>query len=596
MNTISHSIDPSSCAGDPPSDFTPGFPACSQCVLAPLSEVAAGLRPNVRGPVPERPRQRPWGPQAAVLFLLAGWTAQGGSTVYTGAVMAEPAVHHSYVRDSGIPGTRGPQVVADDVTYAADLKANVTAGSVDNLFTQCYGGGFLDDLLTGGPGNFTAASAARWNETAYSADNVLSPTSPSLDNYTRAWRDAASARSGKGFFDWYQSAVTGTGLFNGSVSKDPFASPAEGANLEHPMYATPDVPTGGANDTRTLIHNAAGPQQYAILVAWDQPDPRHVANLARIFWLLRNQFNVPGDNIVTLLDNQVLGNTSVNYKFLDSAISGPVFFDGNNRRPTWIRALKGVLFATAGTVDGTNIPKSTDKLFIYSTGHGLEMVNGRAVAHNVGDPPGTMTASLNLTGDGFTTGVSFTNAVASSVMDTNGNVLLQLQLSQQINPDALISVQGVATASAGIALVTDPTRVYNYNGLVDNAVTYQVELSEYALSLAATNLTLSLSGLQSPYVTSNLVLMTSFIGGDQELVYNHLGLTPKPPSLSIAPTTTNSLAISWPSPATGFVLQQNADLTTTNWVSVTQTPNDDGANVTVVVGPPVGAMFYRLKH
>jgi hypothetical protein len=52
------------------------------------------------------------------------------------------------------------------------------------------------------------------------------------------------------------------------------------------------------------------------------------------------------------------------------------------------------------------------------------------------------------------------------------------------------------------------------------------------------------------------------------------------PLLSITRTPTNSVLISWPSPSTGFVLQQNANLTTSNWVTVPQTPVDNGTNVT----------------
>jgi len=68
------------------------------------------------------------------------------------------------------------------------------------------------------------------------------------------------------------------------------------------------------------------------------------------------------------------------------------------------------------------------------------------------------------------------------------------------------------------------------------------------------------------------------------------------PFLSIARTPTNSVLISWPSPSTGFVLQQNADLTTSNWVAVAQTPVDNGTNVTVIIYPPTGSWYFRLKH
>ncbi|SPE54741.1 membrane hypothetical protein [Verrucomicrobia bacterium] len=41
--------------------------------------------------------------------------------------------------------------------------------------------------------------------------------------------------------------------------------------------------------------------------------------------------------------------------------------------------------------------------------------------------------------------------------------------------------------------------------------------------------------------------------------------TPGAPSLTIYLTSTNTVVVSWPSPSPGFVLQQNTDLSTTNW-------------------------------
>src|SRR6266850_7588088 len=40
--------------------------------------------------------------------------------------------------------------------------------------------------------------------------------------------------------------------------------------------------------------------------------------------------------------------------------------------------------------------------------------------------------------------------------------------------------------------------------------------------------------------------------------------TPGSPLLTIARTATNTLAVSWPSPSTGFSLQQNTNLSTAN--------------------------------
>ena len=67
------------------------------------------------------------------------------------------------------------------------------------------------------------------------------------------------------------------------------------------------------------------------------------------------------------------------------------------------------------------------------------------------------------------------------------------------------------------------------------------------------------------------------------------------PLLSIEHTATNSLVISWPGSLTGFVLQENADLNTTNWVNVATVPLTVGEQWQVLVPVPAGNRFYRLQ-
>lgn len=65
-------------------------------------------------------------------------------------------------------------------------------------------------------------------------------------------------------------------------------------------------------------------------------------------------------------------------------------------------------------------------------------------------------------------------------------------------------------------------------------------------------------------------------------------------SLSISLTTSNTAVVYWPSPSTGWNLQQNNDLGTTNWVAPAETTNNDGTNKFITVNPPTGNRFYRL--
>jgi hypothetical protein len=72
--------------------------------------------------------------------------------------------------------------------------------------------------------------------------------------------------------------------------------------------------------------------------------------------------------------------------------------------------------------------------------------------------------------------------------------------------------------------------------------------------------------------------------------------SPGSPLLMIKLTGTNSVVVSWPSPSIGFTLQQNSNLNTTNWVTAPQSPADDGTTRSIIVNPPTGSLFFRLKH
>jgi hypothetical protein len=73
--------------------------------------------------------------------------------------------------------------------------------------------------------------------------------------------------------------------------------------------------------------------------------------------------------------------------------------------------------------------------------------------------------------------------------------------------------------------------------------------------------------------------------------------TPGAPLLSIFRTTTNTVAVTWPSPSTGWTLQQNTDsISSVNWSNVTIGIQDDGSTKKFIMNPPVGNRFYRLKQ
>ncbi len=68
------------------------------------------------------------------------------------------------------------------------------------------------------------------------------------------------------------------------------------------------------------------------------------------------------------------------------------------------------------------------------------------------------------------------------------------------------------------------------------------------------------------------------------------------PRLTIRMTGANSATVSWPSPSSGFVLQQNGSLTSANWTNFSGTTNDNGVTRSVTIQPVTGNLYFRLKQ
>jgi photosystem II stability/assembly factor-like uncharacterized protein len=68
-------------------------------------------------------------------------------------------------------------------------------------------------------------------------------------------------------------------------------------------------------------------------------------------------------------------------------------------------------------------------------------------------------------------------------------------------------------------------------------------------------------------------------------------------TLNINSSASTGAVLSWTIPSTNFVLQQNSDLTTTNWTNVTNTPVLNLTNLQnqVIISPSGSNVFYRLK-
>lgn len=72
-------------------------------------------------------------------------------------------------------------------------------------------------------------------------------------------------------------------------------------------------------------------------------------------------------------------------------------------------------------------------------------------------------------------------------------------------------------------------------------------------------------------------------------------LAPLQPTLTIQRLGANVI-ISWPSPSTGFVLQETAALVTAAWSDVAQVPSDNGIAKSVILPASATTRFYRLQN
>jgi hypothetical protein len=71
---------------------------------------------------------------------------------------------------------------------------------------------------------------------------------------------------------------------------------------------------------------------------------------------------------------------------------------------------------------------------------------------------------------------------------------------------------------------------------------------------------------------------------------------PGAPLLTIAVTGPNTVVVSWLAGAGSFTLQTNNNLNTSNWVNVGGTVNSNGGTNSVIINPPAGNLFFRLKQ
>ena len=96
---------------------------------------------------------------------------------------------------------------------------------------------------------------------------------------------------------------------------------------------------------------------------------------------------------------------------------------------------------------------------------------------------------------------------------------------------------------------------------------------------------------------SSEILAFHGIDATSSILLDDVSLTPAvapAPQLNLGLSPTGTLAFTWTTSTTGYVLQANASLATTNWVTLTNPPVTVGSSNRIVLSTPVSNLFYRL--
>ena len=109
-----------------------------------------------------------------------------------------------------------------------------------------------------------------------------------------------------------------------------------------------------------------------------------------------------------------------------------------------------------------------------------------------------------------------------------------------------------------------------------NAIPYQ----EFTTNITAT--------------TSSEILSFHGIDATSSILLDNVSMTPAAPPLNLSLSSSNTLVFTWTDSTAGFLLQANASLGTTNWVTLTNAPVTAGSSNQIVLPTPASNQFYRL--
>ncbi|NOS69498.1 MAG: hypothetical protein HOP33_06155 [Verrucomicrobia bacterium] len=257
---------------------------------------------------------------------------------------------------------------------------------------------------------------------------------------------------------------------------------------------------------------------------------------------------------------------------------------------------RGVVLDVLPTQRAFYFPLDTDPGWTHSGtwtfGHPNGLGGDGGFSYGFADPTNGATGSnvygVNLNGNYATTlGAAFN--LTSGALNLTGKSNCVVQFQRWLNSDDSLFVQAEFYVSTN---GTAYTRIWA-NGLATTDSAWSKQ--HYNISALADNQPTVHLRWTYRIIKTGARAMSGWNIDDVEILADAAPVIVAP-LLDIQLTPPDTALLSWPTNAAGFVLQQNSDLSTTNWLDATNTASVVGTNSQVIISPLNGTEFFRLVH
>lgn len=215
---------------------------------------------------------------------------------------------------------------------------------------------------------------------------------------------------------------------------------------------------------------------------------------------------------------------------------------------------------------------------------------------------GATGATVTITGLNFTnaTAVHFNGIPAGFVVVNNTSITAMVPAAATSGPISVITPGGTATTTLNFFVPPIVSGFDPGNGVVGNSVTLLGSSFTNATlvkfnGVDATNFTVLNNSQIAVTVPTNATTGPVSVIAPGGTGVSAVAFVVDALVVAIRSLTNSAVALSWPSSATGFVLQANMNLSTTNWVAVTNAPAVVNGKNTVTNEVTNSATFYRLR-